>query len=74
MIHCPNDLDLGGQIQNEWHNKYGSSNAWVKDKIDTRYKLTLIDCDENPIAFEKHHKEQLKENEPFYLVSHISGP
>lgn len=49
MIHCPNDLDLGGGIQNEWHHKYGY--AWVNDKIDTRYKITLLDCDTNPIGF-----------------------
>lgn len=50
MIHCPNDLDIGGGIQNQWHNKYG--NVWVDNKIDTRYKITLLDCDQNPVAFD----------------------
>jgi len=67
MIHCPNDLDLGGAVQNNWHSDYGFS--WVANKIDTRYKITLLDCDPNPVRFQRQDKESLKEKEPFYLLA-----
>lgn len=50
MVNCPNDLDIGGGIKTEWHNKFG--HQWVDTKIDTRYKIKLIDCGLKPKYFE----------------------
>ncbi len=48
-VKCPNDLDLGGGIQNEWHSSYGS--AWIDDTIDTKYVLSISECALRPASF-----------------------
>ena len=48
-IHCPNDLDLGGGIKNEWHSTYGT--AWIDDTVDTKYVLSISECSLHPASF-----------------------
>lgn len=69
IAHCPNDLDIGGGIQNNWHSTYGFT--WLDHKIDTRYHIAISECSLNPVSF--HHEfemETLSAGFPMYLLSH----
>ena len=67
MVDCPNDLDLGGGIKNEFHNKFGWK--WIDSKIETKYKIKLIDCGLKPDYFKKEQLETLTAGFPLYLLS-----
>lgn len=66
-VECPNDLDLGGGIQNEYHSNFGF--RWIDSKIDTKYKIKLLECGPSPEAFKKDHLEDLSPGYPFYFLS-----
>lgn len=68
VVYCPNDLDIGGGIQNTFHTNYGST--WLDTRIDTKYVISMSECSTKPSYFDVQKPlETLSEGSPFYIES-----
>jgi len=68
-IDCPNDLDLGSGVHNNYHGNFNQ--RWIKGQtdFDTEYKYNVLECGTDPEHFKREMLEEMSHSYPFYLLS-----